>query len=119
MEEKRRSHRRELSSKLIVKILGSTETEESVEIDITDVSKSGIGFSCDKELEVGTVYEAYLRIWTKEVLHTFVRVVRMNKTEEGYAYGGLFIGMTEMDASRIEAYDTVETLKANQEKSKN
>lgn len=119
MEEKRRSHRRELSSKLIVKILGSVETEESVEIDIIDVSKTGVGFSCDKELEIGTVYEAHLRIWTQEVLDAFVRIVRMNKSEKGYTYGGLFIGMTEMDASRIEAYDTVERMKESQENANN
>ena len=29
---------------------------------------------------------------------------------EGFSYGGIFIGMPEMDAARIEVYDTVENM---------
>lgn len=111
MEERRKSNRRELSSKLIVKRLDDTETDEVVEIDVVDVSKTGIGFTGNKPLEIGAVYEAYLRIWTQEVLHAFVEIVRIEKKEANlYSYGGIFIGMPEMEAARIEVYDTVETL---------
>ena len=110
MEERRKSNRRELSSKLIIKRLGGVNVDEIVEIDITDVSKTGIGFTCDKALEIGAVYEAYLRIWTQEVLHAFLEIVRIEKKSEGFSYGGIFIGMPEMDAARIEIYDTVENM---------
>ena len=43
MEDRRRSNRRELISKLVVKRLDGSKKEE-VEIEIADVSKSGIGF---------------------------------------------------------------------------
>ena len=110
MEERRKSNRRELSSKLIIKRLGGVNVDEIVEIDITDVSKTGIGFTCDKALEIGAVYEAYLRIWTQEVLHAFLEIVRIEKKSEGFSYGGIFIGMPEMDAARIEVYDTIENM---------
>lgn len=109
MQERRKNKRRELVSKLLVKRLDGAEREE-IEIDIVDVSKTGIGFTCDKPLQIGAVYEAYLRIWTQEVLHAFLEIVRIEKKEATFFYGGIFIGMPEMDAARIDVYDMVETI---------
>lgn len=113
MEERRKSNRRELTSKLIIKRLGGVDVDETVEIDITDVSKTGIGFTCSKALEIGAVYESYLRIWTQEVLHAFLEIIRIEKRDSVFSYGGIFIGMPEMDAARIEVYDTVENMNQN------
>lgn len=110
MEERRRANRRKLISKLVVKRLDHNEKEE-VEIEIVDVSKSGIGFQCEQLLGIGAVYEGFLRIWTQEVIHAFLEIVRIEKKEQGFHYGAIFIGMPESDASRIEVYDTVESLK--------
>ena len=113
MEERRRANRRKLVSKLVVKRLDNTE-EEDVEIEIVDVSKSGIGFQCEQLLGIGSVYEGFLRIWTQEVIHAFLEIVRIEKKEDGFHYGAIFIGMPASDASRIEVYDTVESLKQGQ-----
>ena len=113
MEERRRANRRKLVSKLVVKRLDNTE-EEEVEIEIVDVSKSGIGFQCEQLLGIGSVYEGFLRIWTQEVIHAFLEIVRIEKKEDGFHYGAIFIGMPASDASRIEVYDTVESLKQGQ-----
>lgn len=110
MEERRRSARRELVSSLIVKRLDDSRQEE-ITIEIQDVSKTGIGFTCEEALEIGAVYESFLMIWTKEVLHAFLEIVRIEKKEGGFFYGAIFIGMPEMDAARIEVYDTVENMK--------
>ncbi len=107
MQEKRRNKRTELISKLVLKRLDGSGVEE-VGIEVTDVSKTGVGFTANKALEIGAVYESYLTIWTKEVLHAFVEIVRIEKTGNLYTYGGIFIGMPEMDAARIETYQTVE-----------
>ena len=32
------------------------------------------------------------------------------KKEDGFAYGAIFIGMPEMEASRIQLYDTINNL---------
>lgn len=113
MQERRRSNRRELKSTLIIKRLDGDSREE-VEIEIVDVSKTGVGFNCTTALGIGAVYEANLRIWTQEVLHAFLEIVRIEKKGQGFSYGAIFIGMPEMEASRIEVYDTVANL--NQEK---
>lgn len=106
MEERRKNLRMEMPSTLSVKRLDG-QTMEQVEIDVVDVSKTGVGFNCNMALEIGAVYEANLRIWTQEVLHAFLEIVRIEKKGLTFMYGAIFIGMPEMDSSRIETYQTV------------
>lgn len=107
MEERRKSKRMELSSTIMVKRLDGASAK-NVEIDIVDVSKTGVGFTCDIALEIGAVYESNLRIWTQEVLHAFLEIVRIEKQGNTFIYGAIFIGMPEMDSARIETYETVQ-----------
>lgn len=109
MDEKRKSKRTELLSKILIKRLDGSKVEEAT-IDVTDVSKTGVGFESRTVLNIGAVYETYLTIWTREVLHAFVEIVRIEKRGNIYSYGGIFIGMPEMDAARIETYQTMEDL---------
>lgn len=107
MEERRRNRRMELSSRLLIKNL-SGDTKEEVSIEITDMSKTGVGFICENLLNLGTVYEAFLTIWMKESIHAFLEIVRIEKVEDNkYSYGAIFIGMSEMDTKRIEVFDTM------------
>ncbi len=107
MEDRRKSKRSELSSKIVLKRLD--QQSEEVGIDILDVSKTGIGFECAQKLTIGSVYESYLTIWTKEVIHAFFEIRRIEKINDNtYNYGASFIGMPEIDSQRIEVYQTVE-----------
>jgi len=106
MEERRKSKRTELKSKVLVKRLDSSNQEE-IGIEVKNVSKTGIGFYCDEILDMGAVYEAYLTIWTKEVIHAFIEIVRIEKEVDTYEYGGLFIGMPEFDLQRIDVFNVV------------
>lgn len=107
MEERRRSKRTELHASLMIKRLDA-EGNKEVKIDINDISKTGIGFVCNEVLSIGNVYESYLTIWTKEVIHAFLRIVRIEMIDGRFHYGAVFIGMPEMDAARIETYQTVQ-----------
>ena len=85
--ERRRNKRLELTSRLIIKRLDNPdEQEQEVAIEVSDVSKTGLGFYCTIPLEIGAVYEAYLTIWTKEVIHAFVEIVRIEKDEDAFKY---------------------------------
>lgn len=106
MEDRRKDKRTSLESTIIIKRIDSEEMTE-VPIAISDVSKSGIGFSCSEPLEIGAVYESNLTIWTKEVLHAFLMIVRIEMKEEGFLYGASFVGMPELDQKRIEVYQTL------------
>lgn len=109
MEERRKNQRMELESNLVIKRLDDATKVRDVSIEIQDVSKTGVGFNCQEALSIGEVYESYLRIWTKEVLHAFLEIVRIEKKDGHFEYGAIFIGMPEMDAARIEVYETVES----------
>lgn len=109
MFEKRDSRRMSLSAQLLITNMNDESAKpEEVEIEVLDVSKSGVGFICDKPLSIGAVYETFLKIWTDEVIHAFLKVVRIEQTEdEQYMCGTIFIGLPEMNAARIEVYDLV------------
>ncbi len=52
-----------------------------------------------------------MTIWTKEVIHAFLEIVRIEKKDDNiFSYGSIFIGMSEIEASRIETYSTIETM---------
>lgn len=106
MQERRRSKRTELQAKLLIKRLDDGTFQE-VAITVMDLSKTGIGFSCEEALRINAVYESHLTIWTKEVLHCFLQISRIELESSGFSYGAIFIGMTEMDAARIQVYQTV------------
>jgi hypothetical protein len=105
MNERRKTKRSDLSSRLVIKRLDEEGVQE-VAIEVLDVSKTGIGFISTEPLGIGAVYEGYLTIWTKEVLHAFIEIVRIEKKEDVFEYGAIFIGMPEMEANRIEVYQS-------------
>ena len=107
MQEKRKNERTELTSRLIIKQLDSNQKKE-VSIEVTDVSKTGVGFACTEALNIGAIYEGYLTIWTKESIHAFMEIVRIIKEEDTYCYGAIFVGMPEMESKRIEIYQQFE-----------
>ena len=75
-----------------------------VHVDVTDISKSGIGFDCKKKLEMNSYYDAKIQIWTKEVVDAVIQIVRSEEKPDGFHYGGVFIGMTDTDALKIDIY---------------
>ena len=106
-EERRRNKRLDLDVTLELERLdkGGVTTLKYVHVEVDDLSKSGIGFHCGRELEIGSIYNTRMEIWTKEVIHSVVKIIRCNQTEEGdYRYGGVFIGMTDTDALKISIY---------------
>ena len=105
MNERRKTKRSDLSSRLVIKRLDGDGVQE-VAIEVIDVSKTGIGFTSTEPLGIGAVYEGYLTIWTKEVLHAFIEIVRIEKKDDIFEYGAIFIGMPEMEANRIEVYQS-------------
>jgi hypothetical protein len=106
-QERRKGTRTDLEAQLVIKRLDGGG-EEEVTIDILDASKTGIGFTSTTALTLGAVYEAHLRIWTKEVIHAFIEITRIENKGAKFEYGGFFIGMAEMDAARIDLYHIVE-----------
>lgn len=104
MEEKRKAKRIPLEANLAINRVDSGKSE-IVPIQILDVSKSGIGFECARELEMSAVYEIELVLWTKEKINTFINIIRQDKKGNAVIYGATFVGITEADSCKIDIYD--------------
>lgn len=105
MGERRRAKRLAMTAELVMKRLDSSEGE-SVTIEVLDLSQTGIGFLCGNDLEIGAKYDINLKIWTGDIIHTIVDIVRMQEREdEKKFYGGVFIGMPDSDRFRIQVYE--------------
>lgn len=117
MSEQRKNKRIDLECRLMLKRLDHPDETgaREVTVSVKDVSRSGIGFTCDEKLDEGAVYECLLTIWTKETLHSFVEIVRAIPKEGFYFYGGIFIGMSEQDLNRIDIYSTFSEQEAGEE----
>lgn len=110
MQEKRKAKRLVLDAHLIMNRIDSGK-HDLIPVSIVDISKNGVGFTCNQLLEMGSVYEAELTIWTKEVIHTFVNIIRFDNSGDENVYGGTFVGLTEHDSSKIEIYDLFDEAK--------
>ena len=73
-------------------------------VEVVDISRTGIGFKAGQRLEVGTHYNTKIQIWTKEIIDVVIEIVRCEELEDGYRYGGIFIGMSNTDALKIDIY---------------
>lgn len=106
MEEKRRHKRLDLDVSLQLERLDEEglTTLKYAHVKVTDISRSGIGFSATRELAKGTYYDTKIQIWTKEVIDAVIEIVRCEKEGDIYHYGGVFIGMTDTDALKIDIY---------------
>ncbi|MBQ9437841.1 MAG: PilZ domain-containing protein [Lachnospiraceae bacterium] len=105
--ERRKAERTKLPEQLVLKRLDD-HSGQQIEINVSDVSKSGIGFKSTSVLAIGSIYETDMVIWTNEKIHVFLEIVRIEKVGSlTYYYGASFVGLPEMDAARISVYQTI------------
>ena len=107
MEEKRKHKRLDLDVPVELERLDEDgiTTLKYMHVDVTDISRSGVGFISGKKLEIGSYYDAKIQIWTKEVVDAVIEIVRQEERPDGkYKYGATFIGMTDTDALKIDIY---------------
>ncbi len=107
MEEKRKHKRLDLDVSVELERLNEdgVTTLRYVHVEVTDISRSGIGFTTKKKLETGTYYDARIQIWTREVVDAAIEIVRREELPDGSCkYGGEFIGMSDTDALKIDIY---------------
>lgn len=114
MEEKRKNKRFVLEAELEMERIDGSKMK-NVPVSILDASKSGIGFVCSEVLEINSVYKIKLKIWSGDIIDTFVNIVRFDNSGDEYIYGGVFIGMVEKDASKFSIFELFEAEKEKQE----
>ena len=107
MNEKRNSRRLDLDVTVELERIDDNKgitTLKLVNVDVTDLSKSGIGFTSKTKLDLDSYYNTKLQIWTKETIEAVIEIVRCEEIDDGYHYGAKFIGMLESDALKIDIY---------------
>lgn len=107
IEEKRKHKRLDISVKVEIERIdeANVTTIKYLEVEVVNISKTGLAFRTDAAFEEGACFDAKIQIWTKETIDTVFKVVRLNELEGGmYEYGCIFVGMTDTDALKIEIY---------------
>ena len=107
MEEKRRARRLDLDITIELERIDSTEGVTNLKmtnVDVIDLSRSGVGFKTTQELEIGSIYNTKLQTWQKDTIEAILKIVRCSKKGDEYHYGATFVGMIDKDALKIDVY---------------
>ncbi|WP_240843093.1 PilZ domain-containing protein [Acidaminobacter sp. JC074] len=75
------------------------------EFQVTNISKSGLGFACKHELPLDFYFNAKITIDDEKFFFTVLKIIRINEEEEGYNYGCEFVGLADILSSTIEGLE--------------
>ena len=74
------------------------------EIDVIDISKGGIGFTCNQDLPINCYFDATIGLDEKEYFRAIVKIIRRKDFEDKTVYGAEFIGLAAFLENKIEQY---------------
>lgn len=101
MKEKRKSKRMEISVCIKLKPIEPHGELRDYYVEVLNVSKGGMAFKSEYELNVDDYYDTQITIWTKERIDTVIRIVR----HDGDIYGSEFVGLAAADEMKINIYE--------------
>lgn len=107
MEEKRKHKRLDLDVSIQLERIDKDgiTTLRFFHVTVQDISRSGLSFVTDQNMEIGTFYDTKIQIWTKEVIDAVIEIVRQEDLPDGRnKYGCEFIGLSDTDALKIDIY---------------
>jgi hypothetical protein len=108
MEERRKHNRLPLKLELNISSLFKQDYEMipniNESIEVCNISKSGIGFTCAHELPLNYYFDAKIQLTPDKYFYAVLKIVRSEKSEEGYSVGCEFIGLSDILGMRVELY---------------
>ena len=83
--------------------------KEEMEVEVTNISKGGMGFKTEEFLPLNSYYEAKVVLWTRESFDAIIEIVRMENdgTDEKNTYGCRFVGLSPAEQFKIDVYQIV------------
>lgn len=110
MEEKRRAKRMPITLSLEINNLYKQDNVQVVDlhapIEVTDISKTGVGFSTKSVLPIGYYFNANINLGNEDTLHSVIQIIR---TQPGHddttIYGCQFVGMADILSYIFDEYD--------------
>jgi hypothetical protein len=75
-------------------------------IEVTNISKTGLGFISESVLPIGYYFNANINLGNDDTLHCVIQIVRSQQTEDNKnVYGSEFVGMASILSYVFEEYD--------------
>lgn len=109
MDERRRAKRIEFNLKLVVDSLYKQDHVElnniESEIEIHDISKSGIGFISKADMPMEFYFNAHIVLDEDKRFFGVLKIIRKSEVEDGFDYGCEFIGLADILSNVIDEYD--------------
>lgn len=78
----------------------------NADISLIDISRTGIGFSCTKELPLDYYLDTKITFEEKDYFYCVIKIIRVGETKkEGkYFYGAEFVGLAPFLADKVDKY---------------
>ncbi len=108
MKEKRKQKRYPIDISLRIESLYKQDNDRIDEIDedieITNISRSGIGFICEHDLPLDYYFNAKIEIEKEKHFYTVVKIIRKEKLDNDFNYGCEFVGLADVLSVFVEDY---------------
>lgn len=82
-----------------------TDLDESIEV--TDISKRGIGFRCDDDLPLDYYFNSKIEFDEERFFYCVIKIIRKEDLESGYHYGCEFVGLAEFLSRKVDEYEDI------------
>lgn len=108
MKDMRRQKRYPYEIKLGIEGLYKQDNVEIADINkdviLTDISRSGIGFSCSSQLPIDYYFNANITFDNKKHFYCVVKIIRCDERNGIYHYGCEFVGLADVLSIMVEEY---------------
>ncbi|MCT4633044.1 MAG: PilZ domain-containing protein [Firmicutes bacterium] len=105
-EEKRRFPRKDINLTIMVDELyrQNNEVIDDIheEIEVTNISKTGLGFMCKSELPIGFYFNARITIDDENKFYGVLRIIRKRELGDSNEYGCVFVGLADILSKCID-----------------
>lgn len=110
MEERRKAKRMPVSLSLeIINLYKQDNVMVSnlhAPIEVTNISKTGMGFVTESVLPIGYYFNANINLGNEDTLHCVIQIIRSQPSEDGKTiYGCEFVGMATVLSYIFDEYD--------------
>lgn len=108
MDEKRKNKRMPIKLQLEVNQVFKQDNEIignlDAEIEVINISKTGIGFLSNNELPLDYYFNSKIEFNKKEFIYCVLKIIRKVQKDQTTEYGCEFVGLAEFLSNKIDDY---------------
>jgi c-di-GMP-binding flagellar brake protein YcgR len=109
MEERRRHKRLPIFLELEINQLFKQDNEIisdlEEEIEVINISKTGIGFLSKAKFPLGYYFNAKIEFDKTQYFYCVLKIIRKDENESGTLYGCEFVGLAEFLSRKVDDYE--------------